>query len=126
MREALCRAMSSMSKGSSRLVTAYSLTGECLRVARIYIDDIAGRFRRCVGRQEIYRLGDVLRQHVLFEQRSLSIELLQLVPGINSIRAGAFLTPFAVPNPRASNHGIGIHHIDPNSRFGAFQCQATR
>ena len=55
------------------------LPRKALRVAGVDVDDVAGRFRRHVGGEEIDRLGDVLGKTLTLQQRALAVVLLQLV-----------------------------------------------
>src|SRR3984957_17751393 len=98
---------------------------ESLRIAGVDIQYIARRFGRQVAGEEIDTLGDILRQHRQLQQRALAIDFLELVLR-DLVGGGALLAPFAGPDFRAAQDGVGIDGVDPDAMRGAFQREAAR
>ena len=58
---------------------------------------------------------NVLGEDVYAERRPLPVMLLELI-GFDAICGGTFLAPRRSPYPRALQHGVRVHRVEPGSR----------
>ena len=59
--------------------------GERLGIPGIHIEHVAGGFCRRFAGKKVHALGDILWEHIAFEQRAIAVVLLQFRPGVDGI-----------------------------------------
>src|SRR3954468_10909302 len=81
------------------------------RDTRVDGDVQTRRLAQVAGRQGEDRRSDVLRQDLALEQRSLRVELTELVLG-DTVGPGAIRSPPLGEDARAAHHAVRIHAVD--------------
>src|SRR3954447_19419 len=81
------------------------------RDTRVDRDVQTGRLAQVAGGQGEDRRSDVLRQDLALEQRSLSVELAELVLG-DTVGPGAIRSPTLREDARTTDDAIGVHAVD--------------
>src|SRR6188508_3058108 len=99
-------------------------TRERAGIAGIDVHDIARRLRGTLGGEECHGLRHVFGIYAALEQAALAIHRFQLVDALLVLR-GALLRPFALPDARATKHGVRIHDVHADAERRAFESEAA-
>src|SRR6188768_2418081 len=91
-------------------------------ITGVDVDDVACRLRGPIGSKESYSFGDFFRIDAALEQAALAIDSFELVRG-GLVLVCALLRPFALPDARATQHGVRVNDVYANAPGGAFERQ---
>src|SRR5262245_59037696 len=109
-----------------RLFTFSSFSArERRRVARVDVQDVAGRLAGALAREEGDRFRHVLGVDVALQEAALAIDLLELLL-LHAVGGGALLPPVALPDLAAAQDGVGVDRVDADAEVGAFEGEAAR